>query len=569
MLESGSVKIAVIPTGIPNLDPVLGGGLPELSTTVVGGLVGTGKTTLAQQISFHVGTPEHPTIYFTTLGEPTLKLLRYQQQFSFFDSSKVGTSVHIIDVGSEAADKGTIGALQEIGSHVERLSPRLVVVDSYRAIDDLSGGNPARWRLFTRELVELLAGWQCTALLLGEYTEEQVGVGPEFTVVDNVIYLSQEMHHNSVLRRLRVIKMRGQAPQPGRHAFRVLDRGLEVYPHLPVIADAPRRRKGGRASTGIPGLDEMMTGGIPRGQTCVVAGSSGVGKTLMALHFAVAGARAGEPCVMVTFEESPAEHAEKMAAFGWDLADLEKRGLIRMVYLRPVDLSLDEVMYTISAAVDDFKARRVVINSISGMETALPQTEQPELVEGLYRLCANLTARGLVVMLTTEVPDSFGGIRLSGQGLSFLSDNAILLRYVEIAGELRRALIIVKMRTSKHEGTLREYRIDAQGIVLDKSFRDYYGVLTGAPTLRAVQEPRPFTKGLAPNEEAAMNTLLSLKRADPQQVADALGSDLHETRHLLDRLEETGYVIRTDKDGAHTYRVALLAQPGPPGRKKV
>jgi len=288
----------------------------------------------------------------------------------------------------------------------------------------------------------------------------------------------------------------------------------------------------------------------------------------MALHFAVAGALAGEPCVMATFEESPAEHAEKMAAFGWDLADLERRGLMRMVYLRPVDLSLDELVHTLSVAVDELKATRVVINSISGMETALPQTERAELVEGLYRLSANLTARGLVVMVTVEVADSFGAIRLSGHGLSFLSDNAILLRYVEIAGEIRRALIIVKMRTSKHDSTLREYRIGSQGIALKESFKDYSGVLSGAPTLRTISEPRAFTAGLAPNEEAAVNALLSLRQAGPDQVAEVLGAGVDETRHLLERLEETGYVIQTGGASAMTYRVALLAQSGATARRK-
>jgi len=561
-------QIVTLPTGVPNFDTILGGGIPEASLSIVAGLAGSGKTTLVQQIAFTNGTAARPAVYFNTLGEPTVKLLRYQQQFAFFDPAKVGSAVHFIDIGHAASEGGEKGALAAIGEQVERLAPGLIAVDSFRAVGDLTGGSQSAKRIFTHDLAVLLTTWNCTAFLVGEYAEQEVGLGPEFTVADNVLFLSQELQRNSVVRRLRVVKARGLAPVPGRHAFHITEEGLHVYPRLLPLAESVRQRKGARATFGIDTLDEMMRGGVPRGQACIVAGSAGTGKTLLALHFAVAGAAAGEACVMVTFEESPAEHAEKMAAFGWNLADLERRGLIEMVYLRPVDLSIDEVINSIIEAVERRKARRVIINSVSGMEIALAQTERAELREGLYRMTAQLTARGLVVLLTTEVPDFLGELRLSTEGLSFIADNIILLRYVEIAAELRRALTIVKMRTSAHENLLREYRIGKKGITVEQSYKDYSGILTGVPTLRSLLEPRPYTAGLDAEEETAMHTLLAMKQASAEELAQALGVKAAATRGLLDRLTETGYVVRSTQAGRRVYRIALLTPGGRPQRRK-
>ena len=561
---SEPIKIDLIPTGVPNLDPILGGGLPALSLTVIAGPAGSGKTTLAQQIAFHNATPEHPAVHFATLGEPAVKLLRYQQQFSFFDNAKVGRAVHFVDLSETMGEGGTTKMLEKIREYVERLSPAFVIIDSFRAIEDLGG--PAK-RIVAHQLAMQLATWQCTGFLVGEYNEAEVGVGPEFTIADNVILLTHDVQRNISVRRLRVVKLRGQAALGGRHTFRITRDGLQVYPHLAEAVPLEPVVARGRATFGIPGLDEMLHGGIPRGQTTLVAGASGTGKTLLALHFVVEGARLGEPAVMATFEESPAEHAEKMAAFGWDLADLERRGLVQMVYLRPVDLTMDEVTNDIMLAVARVKAQRVVVNSISGLSVALPTAEREDLREGLYHLGAYLNRLGITTILTTEVPDMFGQVRLSMEGISFLADNTILLRFVEIESELRKALMVVKMRTSDHDKELREYTIGKRGLVVAKSFSQYSGVMTGIPTLRTLLEPQPFTAGLTDQQEAVMRTLLALREATAQELAEALGGPLEDTQAALDRLLDTGYVVAVTRGGRRIYRVALVT-PGsrPQGR---
>lgn len=555
--------LPLLPSGVPHLDEVLGGGIPELSLTIVAGPVGAGKTTLAQQIAFHNATPERPALYFGTLAEPVTKLLRYQQQFSFFRPEQVGRSVHFLELATPARERGLEGVLAAILEQIERLSPCIVAIDSLRALEDLAGSDRAAKRAFVHELAQVLPAWGCTGFLLGEYREHEIGVGAEFSVADNLLLMTQEVQHNSVVRRLQVVKVRGLRHVPGRHGFRITEDGVVVFPRLPQLGTPYHRRHDEpRASFGISALDEMMRGGIPRGQTCMVAGSSGAGKTLLALHFAVAGARVGEPCVMATFEESPAEHADKMAAFGWDMAELEREGSLAMLYLRPVDLTIDEVLSSIFEEVERIGARRMVLNSISGMEIALPQIERAELREGLYRMAASLSARGVTMLLTTEVPDLVGEVRVSTERMSFLADNIILLRYVEIAGELRRALAVVKMRTSGHDNALREYRIGRQGILVEQSFRDYSGVLTGIPTLRALLQPHAFTTGLDERDEWLMNTLLALKQATPSELAAALGLSQDETLRQLERLTELGYVVRAEHGEQPVFRVSLIT----PGR---
>lgn len=560
-------KIPLLATGVPHLDPILGGGLPEYSVTILAGLAGTGKTTLAQQIAFALGTRERPAIIFGALAEPIFKILRYQQQYRFFDPAKVGKTVHFVDLSTAAIKEGAQGALRAIQEHVERLNPALVVVDSFRTFEELPGSSGGR-RLFAYNLALSVASWQCTGILVAEYAERDVGFGPEFTAADNVLYLSQDLHQNSVVRKMRVVKVRGLPMMPGRHAFRITHDGLQLFSRLPAVEPAPRQKKGPRAAFGVEGLDEMMRGGVPRGQVCLVAGSSGTGKTLLALHFAVEGARRGEPCVLMTFEESPNEHAEKMAAFGWDLRALERKRLIETVSLRPVDLTIDEVLNSLHEAVLRIRAKRVIVNSISGLEIALAPTEREELREGLYRMSSHLATQGIVVLLTTEVPDLLGDVRISTQGTSFLADNVVLLRYVEINSELRRALMVMKMRTSSHDSAMREYRIGNQGVVVEKSFKDYFGVLTGVPTLRTLLEPHPYTAGLSEREEALMHTLLALKQATAADLSKALSSRESETSQALSRLVDTGYVVEVvRRSGPPSYKIALVAPATAPTRR--
>lgn len=557
------VEIQLIPTGVPNLDVVLGGGIPAYSINVIAGAPGAGKSTLAQQIIFHNATAERRALHFAVLSEPLLKMVRYQQQFDFFDPDMLNTAVFLFDIGSIAVEKGLRSILETIRSKIAEVRPSFLVIDSIKALQEISSRD-GRYtsRAFLHDLSTLLAGAECTSFLVGEYAYEEMLSLPEFSGTDGILWLAQDTSQNSVVRRLQVMKCRGQAPLSGRHSFRISSSGLEVFPRaLPIPERSARARlPEGRAAFGISGLDQMMSSGIPVGETCLVAGSSGTGKTLLSLHFVVEGARLGQPSVMVTFEEHPLEHERKAKGFGWDLRALEDRGLLRMIYLRPIDISVDEVLHKVHEATRELKAKRVVLNSISGFELSLSPFDEGYFRESLYRLLATLTGEQVTTLLTTEVPDLLSGtVRVAPEGVSFLADNLLLLRYVEIESQLRKAVMVVKMRTSPHDKELRQYQITSKGIIVEQAFTEYAGILSGLPTLRTVIGPQPFTTGLTEQEEALMHVLLALPDSGIEQLADGMGLEKEETLGILDKLVDTGYAFRSVKDGKTTYRVALIS----------
>ncbi len=556
MARPNRVPIESVQTGVPGLDAVLGGGIPVYSTTMLVGPPGVGKTTLAHQIVHGNASGGAKALYFAALGEPAAKMLRYQQQFDFFDASKVDSAIIYREIGDLARREGLRPTLESIAEQVAATGPSFVVVDSFRGLADIGHSRGESVYGFVHDLSAILGIWSTTVLLLGEYSYQETQSLPEFSAADGIIHLDHQRSGNATVGKLEAVKMRGRATLPGRHTFRISSAGVEVFPRMLPLADhgSPLPAKRDRVTFGVTGLDSMLGGGIPRGEAALIAGSSGTGKTLLALHFMAEGARRGEPGVMVTFEENPQEHERKAAAFGWDLALWQRQGLLRTIYLRPMDLSVDEVLSRVHERVRQLKARRVAINSISGFEMVLAPSDEPDFRESLFRLISTLSSEGVTTILTTEIPNVFGDLSISTHRISFLADNAIILRYAEIQSQLRKVVVVVKMRTSRHDTDLRQYRISDKGIVVEGPFTEYSGVLSGIPTLRSLVGTQPFTAGLADQEESLMHVLLALHAATAEQLAEAMSLDLRQTQELLDKLLDTGYVVRA---GAR-YRVSLV-----------
>jgi circadian clock protein KaiC len=268
------VPIVQLDTGVPGLNEVLGGGLPEFSFNLLAGGPGSGRTTLMHQISFALATPERPVLYITVLGEPPLKLPRYQQQFAFFDAAKINTSLRFLSIAHDVLEGGLGKVLERIVAEVEVASPSLVIVDSFRSviratqIPERSGDLPLQD--FAQRLALHLTAWQATTFLVGEYQDSEKADNPIFTIADGILWLSQSVERSSIVRKLQVVKMRGQAPVPGLQTFRISSKGVQVFPRLPIpkeISAEDQRQIGklskkiDRISTGVRGLDEMMDGG--------------------------------------------------------------------------------------------------------------------------------------------------------------------------------------------------------------------------------------------------------------------------------------------------------------------
>jgi circadian clock protein KaiC len=225
----------------------------------------------------------------------------------------------------------------------------------------------------------------------------------------------------------------------------------------------------------------MMGGGIPEGDSLLVAGSTGTGKSLLGTKFIVEGIRQGEPGIVAMFEERPEEYADRAASFGLDLVAPQKEGKLKLLYIRPLDLSVDETVREIIDAVQEMGAKRLVIDSLAGFEMALAPGFRTDFRESLYRMIGALTRIGVTVLSTVEVQETFTGFSLSSYAISFLSDDILRLRFVSINGQLRKMVVVIKMRRSAHSIDMREFEITSEGFVIGERLTGYRGLTTGVP----------------------------------------------------------------------------------------
>jgi len=476
------VRIERLPSGVSKLDDILGGGWPEYSFNVIVGEPGSGKTTLAHQFMFANASEERRAVYFTVLGEPTIKMLRYQQQFSFFDMAKVNGAIHFVNLSEEALTGDLGQVLNAIVAKVEELSPRIVIVDSFRTLAPTITNGRMDLQEFVQRLATKLTSWQATTFLLGEYPEEQIREHPVFTMADGLLMLTQRVERNSMVRQARVLKIRGNSPQPGLHTLRISDDGLKAFPRmLRPIEEAQGGVSSELISIGIPGLDEMLGGGTLRGNAVLIAGPVGSGKTTTAIQFLAEGVKHREPGVLVIFEETTPKYLDQARSFGIDLEAMVKDGLLEIVYVRPLDLSVDETLYAIQTAVDRLQARRIVLDSISGLEAALAPVFKADFLESLYRLLGALTGAGITILLTVEVIEPYNEMRFSPHPISFLTHDIVLQRYFERDGELRTFMTVIKSRARSHSRQLRAYEINSKGIEVGEVLSDLTGVITAVP----------------------------------------------------------------------------------------
>jgi circadian clock protein KaiC len=536
--------ITVLATGTPGFDEVLGGGLPALSFNLIAGGPGAGKTTLAMQILFANATAERPGLFITLLGETSLKMLRYQQQLEFFDLRRVGTEIQFLNLSKEVLSGDLEAVFARISEEVSQIRPSIVVIDSFRSLAPARGGESSMpLEHFIQRLALQLTTWEITSFLIGEYEDQEMR-NPVFTVADGIIWLSQAVDRNSVVRKLQVVKMRGMSPMPGLHTLRMTTRGIQVFPRIPEQAGAVRLKGGERLSTGIPDLDRMMDGGIPAGDSLVMAGPAGTGKTTFAIQFVAAGLRAGEAAVIAVFEEHPDAYLRRARAFGVDFKDALAKDKLRIIYLRPLDLSVDETLEEIRVSVQAMGATRLVIDSISGFEVALAPTYREDFRESLYRLIGTLTGIGVTIFSTVESLENDNGLQFTGYQISFLTDDIISQRYVEIDGELRKALAVIKMRGSQHGREFRSYEITTNGVLMRDTLRDYDGIMTGMPRRHARARHAAWS-GLTEQEAMVLETIT---RSGTDLSAGALGAHTGlapaTLGPVMERLMQLNYVTR-------------------------
>ena len=449
-----------VKTGSKQIDAVLGGGFPCNSINVIMGQPGTGKTIFAEQMLFQNAGGDRPCMYATTLSEPLAKVVSYAQRFAFFDTDRLATDIIYEDLGPDLAEKGPDALVDWLADAIKNRGPKVVVIDSFRALHDL--GLPVdQVRRFVSRFAGLLSSYEVTAFLLGEYIQDDIPRYPEFAVADSIIEMARETLSTRDERYFRILKLRGSGYREGQHAFRITNAGIELYPRL-VAPRVPEKyvMQPKRISTGVHGLDRLMDGGLFTGSTTLVIGMTGAGKTTIALQFALEGIRQGEQVMYINFQENPAQLRRAITNLGADADTVEQQGLT-LLYASPVELQIDSIVDEIFRAISERKVSRLVIDAVGDLAAAANDTQR--LHDYLYSLIQHFAARGVTTMLTLESGEGLTApTSASEQRFSYMSDNLLHLTW-SVDQASRRMLRVVKMRGSAHEHATREFAIGAQG----------------------------------------------------------------------------------------------------------
>ncbi len=452
-------------TGIDGLDEVLFGGFPELSHIILGGAPGTGKTILTQNLLFNINKATgRNVVYFTTVTEPQIKILRYQQQFTFFDEDVFMDSVIFQDLGSIIRQKGLKDGLAAINDVILQYNPLVIAIDSFKAIADIMSSGEM-FREFITELSLYLSVWECTVLLAGEYQEDELKKRQEAAVADGIIYLYGTEEQKYQRRYLRVLKMRGSNFLPGEHFYQINENGVHISPRLiPVVQKQPYVYDNRRQGTGIRGLDEMLGGGLPAGTTTMINGCTGTGKSLLGLSWLMAGAAKDEQGMLVTFEQYPEQIINNARSFGFDLDTIVQQKLLEIMHVSPIELDVDYHISEVQKIVSERKVKRLVIDSISAFEIGM--ADKFKFIDYICGLTNFFKTQGVSILLINESPELFHTQQLSKHGISFIADNIIVTQLVQENFNLRRLLGVLKVRGSRCATGMKEVVLSAKGLLI-------------------------------------------------------------------------------------------------------
>jgi circadian clock protein KaiC len=484
-------------TGVAGLDLVLNDGLEPGAVVVVAGAPGTGKTILAQQMCFANGTAERKCVYYSTVSEPHTKLVRHLEQFTFFDQKALGTRVEYIHLGDflqPARRDGLEPLVSEIVRKTLKEEPAVVVVDSAKMLRDFAGERELRTALF--DLTGRISQTGTALLLVGEYTSEELGNGIEFSLADGIIQLEYESREPVDRRWLRIAKMRGGSFRAGKHTFRIGSSGVEVFPRIETLIPYAVRVVSDQVPSGIPGLDKLMGGGAKQGDATLLTGPSGVGKTIFGLRWLAEGMERTQRCLYVTFQDTAHQLAGAAAAFGWDLTSASAAENVSISYVPMGDLDLDVLATAVRSELRKHATSRIVIDSLA--ELAFAAREQERFPAYMRSLVGLARAAGSSLLITSETV-VYGSSANAMDGLLFLFDNVIDLRYIEDGSQIGRAVHVAKMRSRAHSMTLNDLTITDHGLEVG----DVLDSVTGRLGWSALRSREPLNLPRKPLQPAA------------------------------------------------------------------
>jgi len=469
---------AFLETGVPNLDRILGGGIRRLSTVMVIGAPGSGKTILAQQIAFHAAARGEPTLVLTGYSETHDKLLAHSRLLRFFVAEQVGRLIQFTSLtdllrqGPEETEEVIVDAAREQRA-------QLVVLDGFRGMREVLA-HDEKLSQFLYSLGAKLALLGATTLIIVEGDPDESARYPELTVCDAVIALRRHRQGARSRRLLDVVKARGSAPLDGVHPYIIDENGLTVYPRLEsIVTPSEPAWDPKRVAFGLQDIDALLGGGLTVGTTTLVAGGPGVGKTLLGLHFVTAGDQIEEPALFLGFMENTVQLREKARMFGLGLAAAEESGQLRLAVLPAYNVEVDRVADLLMRDIERRGVRRLVIDSASELEHGMATDERK--VQFLAALVSYLRGQSVTTYITLDINTIVGpALEFAGTPLSVLAENLLLMRHAEYHGEIHRLFSVIKMRFSDYDRGLHEFTMRAgHGIEILGRPPAAVGLLTG------------------------------------------------------------------------------------------
>lgn len=464
-----------LPTGVVGLDVVLHGGLLRGATYLISGGPGTGKTVLCTQLAFHRAAAGENVLYVTSFSESHGRLLSNLETFSFFDRSLVQSRITLLSGVSELEEGGLENFHSLLSQALRTHRPSLLVIDSMPAVSELAT-SPFAYRKFLRELGALLSLLGCTALLI---TAKQQGPESlEEFFVDGILELDQREVGMRQTRELLVHKYRGSPHLGGRHLFDIVTSGITVYPRreaLLLSRELAQPVPPYKSRFGIPGLDDMLEGGVPSASVTTLMGAPGSGKTLLGLHLLAEGLSAGKNCLYFGFYETPPRILAKAEGVGLRLREHLEAGRLELQWRQPTEQFLDALAEQLLEEIHRRQVQRLFLDGADGL---LQAVAHPERFTTFFAALSNeLRSLGVTTAITLETPMGGPDLGLPPVSLSASVDNILFVRYMELRSQLHRLISILKVRESGYDPSIREFHITSRGLEVARTFESAEAVL--------------------------------------------------------------------------------------------